>query len=256
MSKPSTAPASPIQRLLSVALLVTAVDALSKVAAESLLSGRTIPRGFLSLALAHNTGTAFGLTVGAYTWQLNVVMTIVAMLVVIPVARDLSKVDRRAPLALGLIVGGAAGNLLSLATSSQGVVDFIAVQWQAGHALIVNLADVAAYAGLVLIIRTGFIIARELREEGRIYAEKAAPVSSLFAEKALAKRQHREEKVVDIRDRLVADWNRVGTTPSARIVADRHPARDDSPRVLDLGRLRPSQVEEMTRPLGAPSAEK
>ena len=79
--------------------------------------------------------------------------------------RDLSSVDRRAPLALGLILGGACGNLASLLVPPRGVVDFIALNWAAGHSLVLNVADVAAYTGLAMILRTGVIIAAALRRE-------------------------------------------------------------------------------------------
>ena len=42
-----------------------------------------------------------------------------------PVARDLARIDKAAPRALGLITGGALGNFASLALGPPGVVDFI-----------------------------------------------------------------------------------------------------------------------------------
>jgi hypothetical protein len=68
--------------------------------------------------------------------------------------RDLARIDKDAPVALGLIVGGALGNLGSLLLHPAGVVDFIAVAVGDGEELVLNGADLAAYGGLALLCRT------------------------------------------------------------------------------------------------------
>jgi hypothetical protein len=118
----------------------------------------------------HNDGTAFGLTAGAYTWQLNLALTLAAIALMLPVARELSRIDSTAPRALGLITGGAFGNLASIIVAPPGVVDFIAVAVSAHSEFVLNVADVAAYVGLAMLVRTGFLIVAEMRHAARARA--------------------------------------------------------------------------------------
>jgi hypothetical protein len=76
-------------------------------------------------------------------------------------------VDRAAPRALGLIVGGALGNFASLVLSPPGVVDFISISVGVHSELVLNVADLAAYVGLAMMLRTGFLIVAEMRRAAR-----------------------------------------------------------------------------------------
>jgi lipoprotein signal peptidase len=102
-------------------------------------------------AVVHNDAAAFGLSAGAYTWPLNLALTLAAIVLMVPVARDLARIDDAAPRALGLIVGGALGNFASLLFSPPGVVDFISIGFGAHSNLVLNVADVAAYVGLAMM---------------------------------------------------------------------------------------------------------
>jgi lipoprotein signal peptidase len=165
--------------LSRIALLVTVGDLLTKQAAAHFVAREpTVFSDWLRLAVVHNDQGAFGLSVGAYTWQLNLALTLAAIVFVIPVSRELTKVDRMAPRALGLIVGGALGNLISLLVSRHGVVDFIALRFGADTEIALNVADLAAYTGLALILRTGFRIVAAIRQSLR---EEAAVVPVLAA---------------------------------------------------------------------------
>lgn len=171
--------------LARIALLVTLGDLATKAAATELLSHEaTWFASWLHFAVIHNDQGAFGWTVGAYTWQLNLALTLSAIGFMIPVTRDLARVDPRAPTALGLIVGGALGNLFSLITSPHGVVDFIQIDLER-HGIALNVADVAAYAGLAMIVRTGALLVLALRHEARVREpRRVTAVHSVFAEKA------------------------------------------------------------------------
>ncbi|MEP7345943.1 MAG: signal peptidase II, partial [Gemmatimonadaceae bacterium] len=92
-------------------------------------------------------------------------LTLCAIALMIPVSRDLARIDRWAPTALGLIVGAAFGNLTSLIFSSQGVVDFIAVRTGDASALVLNVADIAAYVGLGMLVRTAFLLVDRIRQD-------------------------------------------------------------------------------------------
>ena len=101
------------------------------------------------------------------------------------------------PRALGLIVGGALGNLASLITSPAGVVDFIALSFES-WGIVLNVADVAAYAGLAMILRTGSLIALAIRRDRRVSLVKEKhPVREVFAEKAAARHRARRQRDIE-----------------------------------------------------------
>jgi lipoprotein signal peptidase len=151
-------------------MLVAAADLLAKLVATGALAGRAIPViGPVDLTLVYNRGSAFGVSLGANTWQLNVVTTFAALVLVTLTVRALTLHDPRAPIALGLIGGAALGNLTSLLVPPAGVADFISVAVGADTRIVMNLADIAAYAGLALIVRTA------LRVHGAIAATRVRP---------------------------------------------------------------------------------
>ncbi|MBK8249101.1 MAG: signal peptidase II [Gemmatimonadetes bacterium] len=209
-------------RLARVALAVVGLDLSSKALADRFLSGSDVDiLPWLHLHVVHNLQGAFGWSAGAYTWQLNLALTMCAVVFVFPVARDLARVDARSPQALGLIVGGALGNLASLVGPPAGVADFIALQVRPGHAIVLNLADIAAYLGLVLIMRTGFRLVGAIRAEAREAA--AIKVGSVYAARDLVRGKRSE--------RMVNDWSNV---VDLGVVRGDGPAADDSrvPRPL------------------------
>ena len=159
----------PIIALATVAVLVVLSDLVSKQLAALLLAGRDVPLGdAVRLALVHNDKFAFSLTLGDYTWPINLAVTVSAAVLVVPVCRELAAIDPSAPYGLGLIGGAALGNLVGLVGSPAGVIDFVAIHYGGGRELVLNLADVAAYLGLALTARTGWAILGALRaEQGR-----------------------------------------------------------------------------------------
>jgi lipoprotein signal peptidase len=207
--------------LARIALLVAAGDLLTKEAAARLLApAPTVINSWLRFAVVHNEAGAFGYSLGAYTWQLNLALTLSAIAVILPVSRALARVDRSAPRALGLIAGGALGNLASLIASPNGVVDFIAIR--AGDSgLVVNVADVAAYVGLAMIVRTGFLIVAEMKrglrpELGRVDVPVAPALTLIVAD--------REVALPVYSDRADAT---LGDAPEVEVPASRHPVIAD-----------------------------
>jgi lipoprotein signal peptidase len=150
--------------LARVATLVALGDLLTKQVAV-LWVGSLEPRvtGVVRFGVVHNDKGAFGLTAGNYTFELSLALTLAALVLIVPVARDLARIDDRSSSALGLIAGGAIGNLASLLLSPAGVVDFIAVQRADGAGIVLNVADVAAYAGVVMLMRTTAMVIAAIR---------------------------------------------------------------------------------------------
>jgi lipoprotein signal peptidase len=223
--RPSITTSPALQRLARLALLVAAGDLVSKFAAERLWSSDSLHvTRWLSLTVVQNHGGAFGLSAGPYTWQLNLALTVAALLVVVPVTRDLTELDPKAPVALGLIAGGALGNLVSLLAPPAGVGDFIAIHWSQGGSLVLNLADLAAYCGLALILRTGFRITHALVTQTRRRPER---LGSLFAARAQARQQMKRVRIAPVSEVLVSEWDRV--VEAEVVVADAPPV--DAPQV-------------------------
>ena len=138
--------------LVSVALVVLALDLATKVLVVARLEGRPPIRllgGALLLDVSRNPGAAFSFATGA-TWVFTVI-AIVVIAVVAYTARRLRSVPWA--WALGLLVGGAAGNLVDRLFRSPGpgrgaVVDFLDFRvWP-----VFNLADSGIVVGGLLAV--------------------------------------------------------------------------------------------------------
>lgn len=150
-----------------IALLVLAADAASKAAAVALLADGAVPLlGALHLTVVHNPHFAPGVDLGALTTAAVVALALLVSLVAAGVAAPLAAHDRRAPVALGLVCGAALGNAADFLHTGRGAVDFIAVGTAQG-ALVFNVADVAAYAGVALLAPTAWTLGRAVRAERR-----------------------------------------------------------------------------------------
>ncbi|HEY9475848.1 MAG TPA: signal peptidase II, partial [Mycobacteriales bacterium] len=143
--------------LALTALVVLTADVVSKVLVVAMLSGRPpvkVLGGLVYLTETRNTGAAFSFAEGA-----TLVFTLIAVAVVVVILRTAPRL-RSVPWAicLGLILGGAAGNLVDRLARSPGplrgaVVDWISVLDPHGSVWpIFNVADSAIVCGGVLAI--------------------------------------------------------------------------------------------------------
>jgi signal peptidase II len=157
VSPPSTAAPGRVGLLAVIALVVLAADGLSKIVGVAELEGREPVRildGLVYLQLVRNPGAAFSLATG-YTWVLSLV-AIGVVIVIIRVARRLRSAGWA--VALGLILGGALGNLADRLFRSPGplrghVVDIISVLAPDGRVWpVFNLADSCIVTGGVLLM--------------------------------------------------------------------------------------------------------
>lgn len=143
-------------------------DWLTKLLAVRFLTDNTIPLGdHFGLALVFNTGGAGGWTYGSYTLAINVVVTTFAIVMISAIVGQLARVDRRAAWALGLVAGGATGNLVSMLVGTAGVADFLAFRFGSGSAVIANVADFMLWGGAVMLIPVVNNLLREIRREQR-----------------------------------------------------------------------------------------
>ncbi len=143
-------------RLAVVAGVVVVLDQLTKlVALDRLAPGAAVPLidGLLSLTLVLNRGLAFGLLAGVPAgWRWIVaLLSLAALAVLVRVALHLLPRGRLLDhAALGLIFGGAVGNLIDRWRFGA-VVDFVDVYWRAWHWPAFNVADSAITVGVTLL---------------------------------------------------------------------------------------------------------
>ena len=143
--------------LWGLAASVLVLDQATKQLALRFLEGRDpvpLVGDLLSLRLLFNPGAAFSMATGM-TWVLSLV-AVVVVVVIVRIARRLG--SRGWAVALGLLLGGAVGNLVDRLTQPPGfgrghVIDFIAYwDWFVG-----NVADIAIVSAAVLIVLLGML---------------------------------------------------------------------------------------------------
>ncbi|MEQ3552277.1 signal peptidase II [Pseudonocardia nematodicida] len=159
----SDTPVDPAVRRRGVLLLagiagtVLALDLITKIAAVATLENRppiTVIDGFFYLTLLRNPGAAWSLATG-YTWVLTIVAVVVVG-VIIRISRKLASTGWA--IGLGLVLGGALGNLVDRFFRSPGpmrghVVDMLAVFSPDGSVFpVFNLADSGIVCGGILLV--------------------------------------------------------------------------------------------------------
>lgn len=155
----------------SAAVAVIVIDFVTKRLAEKYLVlhvphdvvGETI-----RFTLAYNPGAAFSMWFGPYSRYIFGLLALAALFIVWRLQRSTLPGHVARALALGLIWGGAAGNLLDRFRGPQGVVDFIDIGW-ADHWRFwtFNVADSGVTIGAILL---GLV----LWQEDRAAAQQAA----------------------------------------------------------------------------------
>lgn len=111
--------------------------------------------GFFYLTHVRNPGAAFSLFAESpepFRRIFFVVATLVAIALIISFFRKLAPGDRLSALALGLVLGGAVGNLVDRLRHGE-VVDFLHFRLWAGYSWPdFNLADSAIVVGVLLLV--------------------------------------------------------------------------------------------------------
>jgi signal peptidase II len=130
------------------AVFIFILDRLTKVIAMSrLVQGQPVEvlRGIFHITLVLNTGTAFGLFKGK-TAVFSAISIVVIVLIPFFILRN-KKTGMTLSLALGLILGGAAGNLFDRISFGY-VVDFLDFRiWP-----VFNIADSAITTGIAILV--------------------------------------------------------------------------------------------------------
>ncbi|CAL9549415.1 Lipoprotein signal peptidase [Streptomyces sp. enrichment culture] len=152
--------------LFSVAAFAYALDLISKMIVVAKLEHHEpveIVGDWLRFEAIRNAGAAFG-----FGEAFTVIFTVIAAVVIVVIARLARKLYSLPwAIALGLLLGGALGNLTDRIFRSPGVfegavVDFIAPK----HFAVFNLADSAIVCGGILIVLLSF---RGLDPDGTVH---------------------------------------------------------------------------------------
>jgi signal peptidase II len=148
------------QTLFLVAFISYGLDRITKIWAEATLPGSSIDvvPGVLTLRFTTNSGGAFSIGQSAPWFFVGVTAIVVAIILV----TSFRHTSRIVGASLGLVLGGALGNLTDRAIRGEGlrgrVVDFIDFHvWP-----VFNLADSAIVVGAILLAWAG---TRERKEQ-------------------------------------------------------------------------------------------
>jgi signal peptidase II len=147
--------------VVAVAAAVVVLDQLTKWWAVSTLDDRDIDLFWtLRLNLSYNTGMAFS---RGENW--GPLIGVLAMVIVVALLLSMRRsASRLTDVTVGLIIGGAIGNIIDRLFRSPGwlrggVVDFIDFQWFP----IFNVADMAITIGGALLVISSWMAGRQTR---------------------------------------------------------------------------------------------
>jgi signal peptidase II len=156
-----------VPALVGVAVLVLVLDIVSKVLIVAELSPTQVVHvlgGFLQLVVSRNPGAAFSLG-ASLGWPVTVLYSAIAVGVITVILRSSRRI-RSLPWAitLGLLLGGATGNLTDRIFRSPGIFRGWVIDWiQIPHWPVFNVADSAIVCGGVLAV---LLSARGTRLDG------------------------------------------------------------------------------------------
>lgn len=150
--------------MLALAVTVLAADIVSKSIVVATLSGRRPVRligGFLQLTETRNPGAAFSIGGPSTT----ILFTAIAVGVIVFILRTSRRIRSTAwAITLGLLLGGATGNLTDRMLRWPGPFRGYVVDWiQVPHFPVFNLADSSIVCGGILAV---FLAMRNVRIDG------------------------------------------------------------------------------------------
>jgi lipoprotein signal peptidase len=157
--------------LFAVAGTALTLDILSKIAVVAELEHREPIRllsGLLTLTVSRNSGAAFSIGTG-----MTIVFTVIAVGVIVAILRTARRLASLPwAISLGLLLGGATGNLVDRIVRSPAPFQGHVVDWiELPHWPVFNLADSAIVCGGALAV---LLAARGLQIDGsRVHPQRA-----------------------------------------------------------------------------------
>jgi signal peptidase II len=154
---------------LPIAVLVVILDQLTKLWIQDhmvLYTTRTVVPGFFNIVHVLNRGAAFGfLNRSDIQWQTYFFFaaTALAVLIIFHLLRMARDDDKLLITGLGLILGGAVGNLIDRIKTGE-VVDFLDFYWKSYHWPAFNVADIAIFLGSLGLVCAFYRLRRPPRD--------------------------------------------------------------------------------------------
>ena len=134
--------------------IVACGDFITKRIAEATLAPHVphpLVGDWVRFTLLYNTGAALNISLGEFSRVGLSAIAVMMLAVLYRMYRQLAAHDAWQAVALGLIAGGALGNLLDRIRSANGVVDFIDVGTSGWRFYTFNVADAGVTVGAVLL---------------------------------------------------------------------------------------------------------
>jgi signal peptidase II len=150
--------------LVAFAVGIVLFDQATKWWAETSLKqtpgqGITLVEGYVDLHYARNPGAAFSLFRDWGPRARGIFFIGVSIAAVVAMAILYKRLPERRPLyewALGLLIGGAVGNLIDRIRFNE-VIDFVDLHWKEHHWPTFNVADTAIVVGIGLVLLDAFL---------------------------------------------------------------------------------------------------
>lgn len=138
-----------------LALTLVLADCTTKLLAVERLSPAHVPHpvvgDLVQFTLAYNPGAAFGVGRGVWSRWVLAALTVLVLGGLWRLYRRASSSEVWLVVALAMVCGGAAGNLLDRLRWARGVVDFIDIGIGGARFWTFNVADVGVSIGAVLL---------------------------------------------------------------------------------------------------------
>lgn len=153
----------------AIALVVFALDQLTKWIATGPLHlrevGQIVLMPIFNLTYTENNGISLGLlnaTTELGRWMLVALTSAIAIGVAVWIGREKSRIDQ---IALGMVLGGALGNILDRSRHGY-VVDFLDLHFgEFRPFLVFNVGDAAISIAVVILLLRAFLTRKERPEE-------------------------------------------------------------------------------------------
>ena len=144
-------------RSLAVAIVTILIDQATKeLIRRTVAPGESLPviQGMFDITHTFNTGAAFGFLGGSspsFTRPFLIAVSLLAIGFLAYTLVQVKQMTRLTSIAIGLLVGGASGNLLDRILFG-GVTDFLDFHWKGAHWPAFNVADSSITIGVVLLL--------------------------------------------------------------------------------------------------------
>jgi signal peptidase II len=131
------------------AILVVGIDQVTKYLFWNHGRNYTIIEGFFNITLVRNAGAAFGMFQGGRAFF--IAASVAAIVLITYLGLRLSREDGARRVWLGLILGGAIGNLIDRVLHGE-VVDFLQIGFRGHYWPVFNVADMGVTVGATMLV--------------------------------------------------------------------------------------------------------